>query len=150
MKYPALTVSLVAISSYLMVGYIGYLIGAISATHPAEATHIPAVRVDACPAEKIERELDQCRALTKAQIEILDDDRRLEEAICNRRVESLIRETYPKGSRLVIRSGMHLTGDVGWFVGRGAPEDTCENGSLYSRTDSGKLYLCEGSAWKVK
>lgn len=116
----------------------------------AQVAHLPELRLDVSSATA--RELERCQALSKRQIEILDEDRELEDDVCNRRVESLVRETYPKPARLVIRSGDHIKGDVGWFVGVGPPpKDTCNPGSLYSRTDGGTLYVCEGSgAWRAK
>jgi len=132
----------------LCVFVCGVMSGVCLARRPVEVTRMPAVHVDVAPG--IERELERCQALAKAQIDVLDEDRRLEEGYCNQRVENLVRETYPKGARIVIRSGDHLRGDVAWFVGESAPKDTCNAGSLYSRTDTGTLYVCEAGAWRAK
>ena len=89
--------------------------------------------------------------LTKEQLRILEEDREISEQSCHDRIEALVREAYPKGARLVIRSGRHIQGEVQWFVGEGAPpKEGCDRGSLYSRTDVGALYVCESGVWKVK
>jgi hypothetical protein len=129
----------------------GFLVGrgvGQADVRPTDVARLPEVHVDSTPA--VEHQLEQCRAFTKMQAEILDDDRKLEEDACSRRIEALVRETYPKGSRLIIRSG---TGphDVGWFLGNGAPKTTCNSGSIYSRIDGPpSFYACEAGAWRPK
>jgi len=44
--------------------------------------------------------------------------------------------------------GSTLSGES-WCRGTGAPTGSCVNGSLYSRTDTGALYICQSSAWAV-
>jgi hypothetical protein len=129
-------------------GWMGYLFGKSSQPDPVRVAMLPAVRVDITPS--VERELDRCRALVQEQGRISDEDHKICDDACNQRVEALVREAYPKDANLIIRSGPHFFGEVEWFVGRGAPKDLCDPGSLYSRTDTGVLYVCEAGKWRMK
>jgi hypothetical protein len=38
----------------------------------------------------------------------------------------------------------------GWLMGPSAPSGSCISGSIFTRTDTGNLYVCQGSAWILK
>lgn len=43
-----------------------------------------------------------------------------------------------------------LSGNICWTKGTAAPSGVCNDGSLYTRTTTGKLYVCENTAWVMK
>lgn len=141
----AVTVALMA-STFLW----GLGVGGLMAARPVELAHAPSVFVDVDVNDKTQKELKQCRALSEEKNRILEEDRILGEQVCHERIDMLLQESYPKDSRLIVRSGKRLRGEVGWFVGRDAPKGTCSAGSLYSQTDAGLLYVCQGGTWKAK
>lgn len=51
------------------------------------------------------------------------------------------------GGSVVALSSFKIQGTVAWSIGSGAPSGSCSNGSLYSETGSGGLYVCQSSAW---
>ncbi len=50
----------------------------------------------------------------------------------------------------VIAPLFSLGSGVGWSKAAGAPAGACTNGALYTNTTTGKLYVCEATAWVIK
>lgn len=101
--------------------------------------------------ERTKVSLRRYQGLQRETEQILEEDRKIGELDCDRRIAAIVHTTYPPGARLVERSGVAARGDVEWFVGRGVPSGMCHAGSLYSRTDAPPaLYVCEDGSWRTR
>ncbi|HVJ04948.1 MAG TPA: hypothetical protein VM578_04715 [Candidatus Saccharimonadales bacterium] len=45
------------------------------------------------------------------------------------------------------KASKFYAGAATWTSGSGAPTGSCTNGSMYSRTDTGTVYVCQGTVW---
>jgi len=51
------------------------------------------------------------------------------------------------GTDGTFKAAKFYAGAATWTSGSGAPTGSCTNGSMYSRTDTGTVYVCQGAVW---